>query len=109
MRVLCIMVLLACSGCVVAKHPLVQALSPKNIARTVVDTSSLDAKARVHAKVPFLQPGEIRVESNGIRTVITFRPPVDPKEFARIQREAEAKHGRKNVSVVYADDKGVKR
>lgn len=77
------------SGCAVTKHPLVQALSPKNLPRTLRRSSEVEARIHASAKLPLLPPGSIHVETKGRTTIITIRPPVDPVAFQRVKDEAD--------------------
>jgi len=81
---------LAGSGCAVTRHPLVQALSPKNLPRTIARSTELEGRAHVRGKLPLLPPGSIHVETEGRTIYITIRPPVDPALFARAKAEADA-------------------
>lgn len=77
-------------GCAVTKHPLVQALSPKNLPRTISQSTEVEARAHARAKLPLLPPGSIYVETEGRTIYITIRPPVDPALFARVKADADA-------------------
>lgn len=81
---------LAGSGCAVTKHPLIQALSPKNLPRTISRSTDVEGRVHVRGKLPLLPPGSIHVEQEGRTITITIRPPVDPARFARVRADADA-------------------
>jgi hypothetical protein len=91
------------SGCFATKHPLIQALSPRNLPRTLFQGSELEARLNAHGKVPLLPPGSVTVESDGMVTIITVRSPVDPKALADLVRRE--RQGGKQVRVVREDEK----
>ncbi|MBI3956914.1 MAG: hypothetical protein HY340_02895 [Candidatus Kerfeldbacteria bacterium] len=91
-------------GCV--KHPLIQAFESKNIPATIANATEVEITTNAMIDAPFLIPGKVQIESDGMVTTIKVWPPFDTKLIRRYTDEAHARG--ETVNIVQQDEGGAK-
>lgn len=87
-------------GCATAPHPLLQALAPKNLPRTLADATDLQGRAWVSVRSGLIPASFILVEQRGDQVIVRIRPPFNTEEFLRYYREELKKRGTRNTVVI---------